>query len=156
MKENKSYLIAYLLAALLIGGIATYVIFPREVEKQVVEVKYLPAQNCVAVACTPVACKPVKCTPVKCLKDEDSDTYDLNDAELKDFVSNQKNVSYVGILRNSRTCEKFIINEQNKGFIAESVTDAPYCWLKDGRQNRTIIYDDTYEDGCRMAYKLGC
>jgi hypothetical protein len=142
----------FVIAGLLIGGVIAVTLFPK-VETKTVTITE-PAKNCIPVACTPVSCTPVNCIPVKCIKAEDSITYDLSDAELKDQIMIDKNVSYVGIYRNSRTCEKFIEAEQEKGFIEDAVV--PFCWNKDGKQNRTIVTSDDYSTGCRLAYILGC
>jgi hypothetical protein len=54
----------------------------------------------------------------------------------------------------TRTCDNWIANEQAKGFITESST--PFCWLKDGSQERRVTVLENTVTGCQITYTLGC
>ena len=58
-----------------------------------------------------------------------------------------------------RSCDSWLASEINKGYIEAGTTDAPFCWLKDGRTERWV-YEMTRISspsvGCKMVYTVGC
>ena len=72
------------------------------------------------------------------------------------FSENRYDVFSTVRYTDQKTCSEWIQTEKVAGFIPNSTTSAPFCWLKEGYDKRWISEMEETVAGCELQYTLGC